>query len=61
MTALRIAAVLLLGTCQQIGAQERTYRSDAGDQFLMSCNNNGNVLTLVPHGEKVFMGKDCDV
>lgn len=61
MTALRIATVLLLGTCQQLGAQERTYRSDAGDQFLMSCNNNGYVLTPAPQGEKIFMGKDCDV
>ena len=40
--------------------QPRVYLSEAGDSFVMTCTGDGYTLSLIPQGEKIYLGKSCD-
>lgn len=36
------------------------YMSDRGHAFALGCNVDGQVMTRVPQGENVYLGRSCD-
>jgi hypothetical protein len=55
-----LAATLLAAAGPAVADQPRIYQSTTGDQFAMTCNPAGHVLTEVRTGTQVFLGRDCD-